>query len=276
MARWPKDNQDALIAFYGHPGPEVESQLISVIPPFRMTFEGRPIKAIKFHRKAAQALSAALREIWDYYGHDQAKIDKLGVSRYDGSYNPRYIRGSTTKWSNHAFGAAIDINAQDNGFNTGHGTMPQPVVDAFKRQGARWGGDYHGRTDPMHFEFCDGGQQVLPPLPPPPPPPIEPPQTDSDQDQAPQPPAPEPIPFPRPAPAPAPTPAPVPDQPVVRWYKKIWPTISSSIVGIIGTIGSALYDYRVAITFGIIALIIFLIVWFTYLRKELEREEGLK
>ena len=27
------------------------------------------------------------------------------------------------------------------------------VVDAFKRQGARWGGDFKKRTDPMHFEF---------------------------------------------------------------------------------------------------------------------------
>ena len=25
--------------------------------------------------------------------------------------------------------------------------------DAFKRQGARWGGDFKKRTDPMHFEF---------------------------------------------------------------------------------------------------------------------------
>jgi len=31
--------------------------------------------------------------------------------------------------------------------------MPQLVIDAFKHQGARWGGDYRGRKDPMHFEF---------------------------------------------------------------------------------------------------------------------------
>lgn len=159
MSRWPRDNQADLIAFYGMPGTSaVESQLVDVVPPFRMTYEGKPISAIKFHRKAAPALLAALTEIWEHYGKDQATLDRLGVSRYDGAYNPRFIRGSSTKWSNHAYGAAIDINAQDNGFNTGHGTMPQPVVDAFKRQGARWGGDYHGRTDPMHFEFCDNGE----------------------------------------------------------------------------------------------------------------------
>lgn len=158
MSRWPRDNQDDLIAFYGMPGSAVESQLVDVVPPFRMTYEGKPIKSIKFHKKAAPALLAALTEIWEHYGKDQSKIDALGVSRYDGAYNPRFIRGSSSKWSNHAYGAAIDINAKDNGFNTGHGNMPQPVVDAFKRQGARWGGTYKNRTDPMHFEFCDNGE----------------------------------------------------------------------------------------------------------------------
>jgi hypothetical protein len=161
MNRWPKDNQDALIAFYGDPGTKAcEAQLVPVVPPFLMTYEGKPIESIKFHKKAADALLAALNEIWEAYGKDQSKVDAAGVSRYDGAYNPRFIRGSTTKWSNHAYGAAIDINAQDNGFNTGHGTMPKIVVDAFKRQGARWGGDYRHRTDPMHFEFCDAGESV--------------------------------------------------------------------------------------------------------------------
>lgn len=155
MSRWPADNQAALLRFYGTPGPDVERQLVNVIPPFQMYYDGKPVRAIRFHRKAADALRAALNEIWEHYGRDQSKIDALGISKYAGAYNPRKVRGSATKWSNHAYGAAIDLNAAENGFGTGHGTMPQPVIDAFKRQGARWGGDYRGRTDPMHFEFCD-------------------------------------------------------------------------------------------------------------------------
>lgn len=156
--RWPRDNQADLIRFYGTPGPQVEAQLVPVIPPFQMFYDGKPVKQIRFHKKAAPALKAALDEIWKHYGRDQRAIDKLGISVYSGAYNPRFIRGSTTKWSNHAYGAAIDINAEHNGFGTGHGNMPQPVIDAFKRQGARWGGDYSHRSDPMHFEFCDAGQ----------------------------------------------------------------------------------------------------------------------
>jgi hypothetical protein len=32
-------------------------------------------------------------------------------------------------------------------------TLGNIVVATFKAHGARWGGDYKGRKDPMHFEF---------------------------------------------------------------------------------------------------------------------------
>lgn len=157
MARWPNDDPASLKAFYGDPDKgEPGKRLVPVTPPFRMTYDGKPIKAIQFHQRAAPALSAALAAIWEHYGRDQKKIDALGISKYAGSYNPRKIRGSATKWSNHAYGAAIDLNAEENGLYA-KGNMPQPVIDAFKAQGALWGGDYTGRKDPMHFEFCSRG-----------------------------------------------------------------------------------------------------------------------
>lgn len=157
MNRWPKDEQSALIAFYGDPASTVEAQLIRVAPPFKMYYEGQLLQTLRVHKKAAPALISALTKVWDYYGHDQAKIDKLGISKTAGIYNPRKIRGSDTKWSNHAYGAAIDINAEQNGMFT-EGNIPPVMIAAFKSEGARWGGDYHGRKDPMHFEFCDSGE----------------------------------------------------------------------------------------------------------------------
>lgn len=156
-SKWPEDKEAALIAFYGDPRSQVQSQLVHVTPPFRMTYEGTPVPYLVFHKKAADALLAALTSVWDYYGHDQSKLDALGISKTDGTFNPRKIAGSD-RWSNHAFGCAIDINADDNGFYKGHGNIPTPMIAAFKAQGARWGGDYHGRTDPMHFEFCNSGE----------------------------------------------------------------------------------------------------------------------
>ena len=156
--KWPADDQAKLIAFYGDPGTgEPGRQLVKVIPPFQMYYDGTPLSGLSFHKLAAPALTAVLNQIWEHYGRDQATIDRLGVSRTAGTYNPREVRGSATKWSNHAYGAAIDINAEENGFNVS-GNIPIPVICAFKAQGFRWGGDYKGRTDPMHFEACASGE----------------------------------------------------------------------------------------------------------------------
>ncbi len=157
MYRWPHDDPAALAAFYGDPDRgEPGNRLVPVVPPFKMYFEGKPVEHIMFHEKAAPALKEALDAIWECYGKSQAKIDGLRISRFSGSYNPRKIAGST-RWSNHAYGAAIDLDAEHNWFNTGRGTIPQTVVDCFKSTGALWGGDYKGRTDPMHFEYCSRG-----------------------------------------------------------------------------------------------------------------------
>lgn len=158
MTRWPKDNQIALIKFYGDPGTsEVAHQLVKVTPPFKMYYDGKLLNTLSFHKKAAPALLAALNKVWDYYGRNQTTINKLGMSKTAGTYNPRKVRGSATKWSNHAYGAAIDINAEQNGFHV-VGNIPLVMIAAFKSEGARWGGDYKGRKDPMHFEFCESGE----------------------------------------------------------------------------------------------------------------------
>lgn len=160
MSRWPKDNQKALIAFYGDPRTTVPRQLIDVVPslPFKFTYNGAPVKHMMFHRLCAPALVAAWQKVWNYYGQDQALLDRLHISRTAGTFNPRMIRGSDTQWSNHAFGGAQDVDAEENQMNTGHGHMPLPVVAAFKSEDAEWGGDYLNRTDPMHFEFVDRGR----------------------------------------------------------------------------------------------------------------------
>lgn len=156
---WPKDTMDAKIAFYGDPRGEhgVDEKWFSenvtrVVPPFHMKYAGKPIQTIAFHKKCADALLAALNEIWEACDKDQAKIDKAGLNEYGGSFNYRLIRGSSAI-SNHSFAIAIDIAPTGNALGVTHGTMPQFAVDAFKKQGAKWGGDYAGRKDWMHFEF---------------------------------------------------------------------------------------------------------------------------
>lgn len=104
----------------------------------------------------------------------------------DWSYANRAIRGSTRP-SNHSWGLALDINAQD--FPLGSSKrLPQWIVDLFTDLHFEYGGDWKGRKDPMHFEFAgsrsqaqwivaslaghsvEGSKPPVPPTVPPPPP----------------------------------------------------------------------------------------------------------
>lgn len=70
-----------------------------------------------------------------------------------GGYNPRKIAG-TSKWSNHAWGLAADFNAATNPYSRrGTTDMPPGTSAKAKSLGMRWGGDYTGKRDAMHFEF---------------------------------------------------------------------------------------------------------------------------
>lgn len=81
----------------------------------------------------------------------------------DWGYAERPIRGSTTTLSNHASGTAIDLNATAHPLATDpHNNFTQREIDQIhavlaKTDGCvRWGGDYIGRKDGMHFEINDG------------------------------------------------------------------------------------------------------------------------
>ena len=148
MSNWPHDDTASKIKFFGKPG----TNLVPVTPPFQMYYDGHPIKTITVNKMIATATLLALTEILDKCGHDQAKVDAIGASAYGGCYNYRPIRGSSNL-SNHAFGAAIDIDPEHYPLGAKTAYQPKIIVDAFKRQGALYGGDYKGRRDPMHWEF---------------------------------------------------------------------------------------------------------------------------
>ena len=71
-------------------------------------------------------------------------------------YNARKIAGSST-WSNHAYGAAIDIDPDDNprvAVGTAPYTLPKPpkIIQYARKWGLKWGGEYQNSKDYMHFE----------------------------------------------------------------------------------------------------------------------------
>ena len=104
---------------------------------------------ISVHKKVASQFQQLFIE-WEKAG----SLNRLVT--YDGSFNPRLIRGSTTTLSNHAFGIAIDINVQWNGLGktpalVGQKGCVRELVPIANKLGFYWGGHFN-RKDGMHFE----------------------------------------------------------------------------------------------------------------------------
>jgi D-alanyl-D-alanine carboxypeptidase len=161
---WPhQSRREEMDAFYGDPrGPRgkeskewVKKYLVPVAPPWKMIYVDKrkvtPIPHFQFNKIAAPSLARVVKAIWEHYGKSQSTIEAYGLNSFGGSFNFRPIRKST-HLSNHAYGCAIDIDPEHNPLGAKHGRMPADVVALFKAEGWRWGGDYHGRKDWMHFE----------------------------------------------------------------------------------------------------------------------------
>lgn len=140
---WPKPDLQSLTSFYGTPA--IEENLVTLGISGLLRFEGRPISGVRCHRKVADSLSRAIVAAYN--------VDAETISVYDGCYNPRRMRGGTS-WSLHAWGAAVDFNAEYNG-NHVHwpvaAQMPFGVMEAFAREGWLAAGAFWSR-DAMHFQ----------------------------------------------------------------------------------------------------------------------------
>jgi hypothetical protein len=74
------------------------------------------------------------------------------IKTWDGCFNIRTKRGLNSM-SLHSWGLAVDINAFENGLNT-KGKLTAGFVRCFTDAGFEWGGNWSGRTDPMHFQLA--------------------------------------------------------------------------------------------------------------------------
>lgn len=146
---WPLEADAA--AFFGYP-PNL-TQIECPYPMRMFTDHWQPITKITCNIKVAASLRRIFAAIFAAFDNDLGAIKSANADVYDGCLNDRNIAGSSHR-SMHAYAAAIDLDAEHNSFNTGHGKIDPRVVAAFKAEGWRWGGDYHGRTDPMHMEAC--------------------------------------------------------------------------------------------------------------------------
>lgn len=98
----------------------------------------------------------------DFAAWFHKNIERIDVGQQDDwGYAERPIRGSSTTLSNHASGTAMDLNALAHRLGA-YNTYPAVKIALIERKlkeyagVIRWGHDYSGRKDEMHFEINAG------------------------------------------------------------------------------------------------------------------------
>lgn len=142
---------------YGQPGDGKNLTTITLPYKMRLAWDTHvTISKIQCHKLIADPLMNVFKDILAYYGF--AEIQRLGIDLYGGCVNVRLMRGSTTKWSRHSQGIAIDLDPARNTLKetkkTARFARPEykPMIDIFYKHGFIGLGpekDY----DWMHFEI---------------------------------------------------------------------------------------------------------------------------
>lgn len=146
---WPKSDRASMEAFYGKPGDE--SNLVAFTFPFPTFYDGKRVQTGRCHKKVKDSLLRILTRIGEKHGQNRGVMEE--AEDYGGIYNFRPKRGGTSL-SIHAWGAAIDLDADDNTFRESwpmQADMPLEIIEEFAREGwvsaaAFWG------YDAMHFQ----------------------------------------------------------------------------------------------------------------------------
>lgn len=149
-------------------------------------FDGRPhLGELVVHMDVAWDVAGAFRTLYearfpirrmervDRYGADD---DASMAADNTSGFNCRPVTGSTSRFSIHSYGKAIDINTIENPYvSSDLGVLPPAgaaftdrtdvrpgmvvagdvVTRAFARIGFAWGGDWDDPTDYQHFETID-------------------------------------------------------------------------------------------------------------------------
>lgn len=143
--------------FYGQPGDQIRSRLVTVDMPYTLRLDyalQTQITRVTLHKLCAPSFVEAMAAVRAEYGADRQ--EELGIDRYAGGYMHRKMRGGS-KWSMHAYGCAVDFYAAPNGLTTRCpralfcGPDYKPFLDIMESHGwlpalRLWG------ADAMHFQ----------------------------------------------------------------------------------------------------------------------------
>lgn len=141
--------QKHVSSFYGEAGDE--SNLVYIDFPYPMFYGGQRVTRTRVHRKCAESLYRVLQAIGKSYGQDSGIMEE--ASDYGGIFNFRNKRGSSSM-SMHAWGIAIDLDADDNTFKDSwpmKSDMPLEIIEEFAKEGWLSAAVFWG-YDAMHFQ----------------------------------------------------------------------------------------------------------------------------
>jgi hypothetical protein len=121
--------------------------------PDEIKITSYPVKGTSRKLKCAESVGPLLAA---FAAEFHTLIEPIDEGTFDDwGYAFRMVRGSTDRLSCHSSGTAIDLNATKHPLGK-VGTFPAekvPMIRALaKKYGLKWGGDYKGRADEMHFE----------------------------------------------------------------------------------------------------------------------------
>lgn len=150
---WPRQADCA--SFYGEPGKTTDIVSLDLPFPFYLDWDlSTRVSRIQIHRKCRDSLGRVYAAVLAAYG--EAEIHRLGIDQFGGSVVVRKMRNGS-RWSMHAFGCAVDHDADRNQLRESHRTArfarPEytPFIDAFEAEG--WISLGRARDmDWMHFQ----------------------------------------------------------------------------------------------------------------------------
>ncbi len=179
---WVSEVTRDMVRYSWRPGCPVSYTDLRMVTTDYWGFDGQVHQGqLVVHKDWAYAVLGVMKQLYydhypiarmvpvDYYGgSDERSMEADNTS----AFNCRLVTGSSTSWSEHSYGTAIDINPVENPYIATDGTVLPPngaayadrskyapgmihpndeVVQAFASIGWRWGGYWGGPTDYQHF-----------------------------------------------------------------------------------------------------------------------------
>jgi hypothetical protein len=173
--------RDTITGISWRPGCPVPLRDLRLVTAAHWGFDGRVHRGrLIVHRDAARDVITVLRRLYAarFPIRRMVPVDAYGASDFQSieadntsAFNCRFVEG-TGRWSEHAYGRALDVNPIENPYVTSSGTTSHRasrpflrrspyrpgmaidggvVVRAFEAVGWSWGGRWSGDKDYQHF-----------------------------------------------------------------------------------------------------------------------------